>query len=224
MQSAVQIDAEIQQAVLRELKWDPRVEETDVGVEVDNGVVTLTGTVSSYAKRLAAQEAAHRVQGVLDVADDLKVQVPGAHARSDTEIAQAVRRALEWDVLVPADRIQSTVTDGVVTLKGTVDLGHQREDAERAVRYLLGVRGATNKLVVTGPSVEEEDIHYEIEQALERRAEREAKRIQVAVKGGMVTLTGPVNSWAERQAVVGAARFTPGVREVRDQLRIDWNS
>jgi osmotically-inducible protein OsmY len=224
MKSAVKTDAEIQQAVLRELKWDPRVEESDVGVEVDNGVVMLTGTVSSYAKHLAAQEAAHRVRGVLDVADDIQVQAAGPHVRSDTELAQAVRRALEWDVLVPADRIQSTVTDGFVTLEGTVDLGHQREDADHAVRYLRGVRGVTNKLVVTGPSADEEDIRYEIEQALERRAEREAKRIQVTVKDGMATLTGPVQSWAERQAVVGAARFTPGVREVKDQLRIDWNN
>jgi osmotically-inducible protein OsmY len=224
MKSAVKTDAEIQQAVLRELKWDPRVEETDVGVEVDTGVVTLTGTVSNYAKRLAAQEAAHRVHGVLDVANDIKVQVPGAHARSDTEIAQAVRRALEWDVLVPADRIQSTVADGVVTLEGTVDLGHQREDAARAVRYLAGVRGVTNKLIVSGPPVEAEDIRYEIEEALARRAERAAKHMQVVVKDGMVTISGPVHSWAERQAVIGAARFTPGVREVKDQLWIDWTA
>src|SRR5262245_26051214 len=102
-------DSQIQQEVLQELKWDTRVEETEVGVEVDQGVVTLTGTVSSYAKRLAAQEAAHRVIGVLDVANDIQVKVPGGLTRTDTEIAQAVRRALEWDIWVPDGRIQSTI-------------------------------------------------------------------------------------------------------------------
>ena len=126
-------DAEIQQAVLKEFKWDPRVEETDVGVEVDQGVVTLTGTVSSYAKRLAAQEASHRVAGVHDVANDIAVKVPGGLARTDTEIAQAVRRALEWDELVPQERITSTVTDGRVTLEGAVDFAYQSDDAARTI-------------------------------------------------------------------------------------------
>ncbi len=102
-------DAEIQQDMLREFKWDTRVEETDVGVEVDSGVVTLTGTVSSWAKRMAAQEAAHRVVGVLDVANDIRVKAQGSPGRTDTEIAQAVRRALEWDVFVPEKSLQSTV-------------------------------------------------------------------------------------------------------------------
>jgi osmotically-inducible protein OsmY len=116
-------DAEIQQDVIRELKWDPRVEETEVGVEVDNGIVTLTGTVSSWAKRLAAKEAAHRVFGVLDVANDVTVKVPGSLTRTDTDLAQAVRHALKWDVMVPDERITSTVSNGWVTLEGTVDSG-----------------------------------------------------------------------------------------------------
>ena len=127
-------DAQIQQEVLRELKWDTRVEETDVGVEVDHGIVTLTGTVSNYAKRLAAQEAAHRVRGVLDVANDVEVRIPGSLARTDTEIAHTVCRTLEWWVQVPDERIQSTVMDGWVTLEGIVDFYYQREEAERAVR------------------------------------------------------------------------------------------
>lgn len=114
-------DAEVQQDVIRELKWDSRVEETDVGVEVDTGIITLTGTVSSWGKKIAAAEAAHRVRGVLDVANDIVVRVPGIGGRTDTEIAQAVRNALEWDVFVPDTRIQSTVSAGVVTLKGDVD-------------------------------------------------------------------------------------------------------
>jgi osmotically-inducible protein OsmY len=217
-------DADIQQDVLRELKWDSRVEETEIGVEVDHGIVTLTGTVSIYAKRLAAQEAAHRVHGVLDVANDIQVKLPGSLSRTDTEIARAARQALEWDVLVPAEDIQSTVTDGVVILEGTVHLGHQREDAARAVRNLAGVRRVVNNLRVSGPTLGAEDVREEIEQALERRAARTAKHVRVTVKEGTVTLSGPVHSWAEREAVLGAARFTPGVRAVDDQLRIDWYS
>jgi osmotically-inducible protein OsmY len=147
-------DAQIHQDVLRELRWDSRVEETEVGVEVDQGVVTLTGTVASYAKKLAAQDAAHRVTGVLDVANDIHVRVPGSPGRTDTEIAQVVRRALEWDVEVPHTRITSTVADGVVTLAGEVDRLSEREDAARAMRYLEGVRGITNLIVVRPPTVQ----------------------------------------------------------------------
>lgn len=211
-------DTQIHHDVLEELKWDSRVDETEVGVEVDNEVVTLTGTVTSWAKRLAAQEAARRVIGVLDVANDIKVKVPGGLVRTDTEIAQAVRRALEWDVFVPEQKITSMVSDGWVSLEGTVELWSQRDDAERAVRNLMGVRGVLNKITVTSAKPVTTDVRRAIEQALERRAEREAKRIRVDVRDGTVTLTGSVHSWAERKSVVAAARFTPGVRDVKDHL------
>lgn len=214
-------DSQIHHDVLEELKWDSRVDETEVGVEIDNGVVTLTGTVTSWAKRMAAQDAARRVIGVLDVANDIKVQVPGGLTRTDTEIAQAVRRALEWDVFVAEDKIGSTVSDGWVTLDGTAEGWSQRDDAERAVRNLSGVRGVVNRITVTPTKPVTEDVRKAIEQALERRAEREARQIRVDVRDGMVTLTGSVHSWAERESVVAAARFTPGVRDVRDHLRTE---
>lgn len=213
-------DSEIQQAVLREFKWDTRVEETDVGVEVDAGVVTLTGTVSSWAKRMAAQEAAHRVAGVLDVANDVQVKVPGSPGRTDTDIARAVRQALEWDVFVPEARIRSTVSDGWVTLEGDVDYWSQREDAERAIRNLAGVRGVSSKIEIKPPKVVPYDVRKSIEDALERQAEREAKRIDLDVQDGRVSLSGIVHSWAEKQAVIGAAKGTPGVWSVDDHLRI----
>lgn len=212
-------DTQIHHDVLEELKWDSRVDETEVGVQVDGGVVTLTGTVTSWAKRLAAQEATRRVIGVLDVANDIKVKVPGGFARTDTEIAQAVRRTLEWDVFVPEEQITSTVTDGWVTLEGTVERWSQREDAERAVRNLTGVKIVVNKITVTPAKPVTGDVRKAIEQVLERRAEREARQIGVDVRDGTVTLTGPVHSWAERQSVLAAARFTPGVRAVEDHLR-----
>jgi osmotically-inducible protein OsmY len=214
-------DEHIHQEVLRELRWDSRVADTEVGVEVDQGVVTLTGTVASYAKKLAAQAAAHRIPGVLDVANDIHVKIPGSSGRTDTEIAQAVRQALEWDVLVPDTSIASTVTDGWVTLEGQVERLREREDAERAVRHLQGVRGVTNKLGVRPPTVQPERVREVIEEALERCAEREAKRLQVQVSGGAVTLTGHVRSYAEKRAVMGAVSHAPGVHTVNDRLRIE---
>lgn len=215
-------DAQIQQQVLKELAWDPRVEETEVGVSVQHGVVTLSGTVTSWAKRMAAQEAAHRVGGVLDVANDIIVKIPGGLGRSDTEIAHAVRNALEWDVFVPDKHIQSTVSNGWVTLTGAVETVSEREDAARAVRNLTGVHGVVNQITVRHPKVAPERIRAAIEEALERRAEREARRIDVSVgPDGEVTLTGRVRSWAEREAVVASARYLRGVPAVTDRLRID---
>ena len=170
-------DAQIHHDVLEELKWDSRVDETEVGVQVASGVVTLTGSVTSWAKRVAAQEAAHRVIGVLDVANDIKVKAAGGLARTDTEIAQAARRALEWDVFVPEAKITSTVTDGWVTLEGAVDTWSQRNAAERAVRNLSGVKLVLNKITVKPTKPVPEDVRRAIEQALDRRAEREARRI-----------------------------------------------
>jgi len=218
---AKKTDSEIQQDVLRELKWDPRVEETDVGVEVDGAVVTLTGTLGSWGERVAAEEAAHRVRGVLDVANDIVVRPPGTPGRTDTEIARAVRSALVWDVFVPDERVQSTVSDGVVTLKGVVDSWSQRDSADRAIRNLAGVRAVLNKLEVKPPKVAAVDVRQAIEDALDRQAEREARQIRVEVRDSEVTLSGTVRSWAERQAAIGAAKGTPGVRSVQDGLRIE---
>lgn len=216
-------DSDIQQAVMHELAWDTRVVETDVGVQVDRGVVTLTGTVSSWPQRIAAQEAAHRVAGVLDVANDVRVKLPGSAERSDTDLAHAVRHALEWDVLVPDKQIRSTVTDGWVSLEGEVEYWSQREDAEEAVHNLAGVKGVTNKIAVE-PTAVPDDVRKSIEDALSRRAAAEARSIHLNVAGGEVTLSGVVHSWAERQAVVAAASSTPGVRRVEDKLQLEPNA
>jgi osmotically-inducible protein OsmY len=214
-------DAQIKRDVLAELKWDPRIDEWDVGVEVDNGVVTLTGTVVSYAKRFAAQEAAHLVGGVLDVANDIKVKLPGSSERTDTEVAQAVRDALRWDVTVPHERIQTTISRGAVTLEGTVDYWYQRDAAERAVRNLFGVTSVVDRLRLAGHPVAADTVKKSIEDALERRAERAARRVTVTLSGSTVRVSGSVRTWQEKEAVVAAARFTPGVQDVEDALRID---
>lgn len=216
-----QNDSQIQQEVLRELKWDTRVEETDVGVTVERGIVTLTGLVDSYAKKLAAQEAAHRVFGVLDVANDMQVRVPGSVGRTDAQIAQAVRRSLEWDVWINEERIKSTVSNGFVTLEGTVDVLREREDVERAIRRLAGVRGVTDRIIVKPAKIKAEDVREAIEQALERRAEREARHIKVDVQDGKVTVTGPIRDWAEKRAILGVVSHAPGVHAVEEHLFVD---
>ena len=222
VQRALRSDEEVQSSVLDELKWDGRVLVTDVGVEVNKGVVTLTGFVDSYAKRLAAQEAAHRVVGVLDVANDIQIRVPESLGRTDTEIAQAIRQALEWNVFVPQERVHSTVSNGLVTLTGTVDRWAQSDEAQRAVSKLSGVVGVINNIqVLPLERPAPERVRQTIEQALARRAEREAEHIIVTVSDGEVTLSGRVQSFQEKHAVVESAVHAPGVSVVRDRLTIE---
>jgi osmotically-inducible protein OsmY len=217
----IKSDSQIKTDVLNELKWDTRVDETDIGIQVKNGIVTLVGTVDVYAKKIAAREAAHRVHGVLDVVDEMQVKVPGIGARTDTELARAVREALEWDAFVPDEKIASTVSMGIVTLEGLVQTWTQRADAERVVRGLSGVRGVINQISVSAKAVDPVRIKNEIEEALERQAEREARRIDVTVKDGVVTVAGRVRSWAEKNAIDRVVGFAPGVRRVDDQLLVD---
>jgi osmotically-inducible protein OsmY len=148
--------------------------------------------------------------------------LPGSSGRTDTEIAQAVRRAFEWDVFVPEEQIMSTVSEGVVTLTGFVEAWAEREDAERAVRNLLGVRGVTNRIEVRPKKqVTANEIRHSVEEALERHALREAQKLDLKVEEGKVTLSGRVASWKERDAVLGAVKGTLGVRKLEDKLRIE---
>jgi osmotically-inducible protein OsmY len=213
-------DTDIRDAVLRELAWDSRVDEAAVGVTVADRIVALTGYVRSDAEKVAAQEAAHRVHGVLDVANDLVVKVPFGFSRTDADIARAVRHALEWDVDVADSRIRSTVADAWITLEGTVDTLREREDAERTVRRLCGVRGIENRIAVVAPAIAPEHVREAIEAALERQASREARRIDVAVNESVVTLSGLIDSPAERRAILGVVSHARGVRAVNDRLRI----
>ena len=212
-------DITLREEVSRELRWDTRVACAGLEVLVSDGVVTLRGNVPTYAKKVAALEAAHRVAGVLDVVDDVRVSVE--HSHRDAEIARTVRDALEWDVLVPDDRITTTVSDGWVTLEGEVGNLRECEDAERAVLNLRGVVGVVNKIKVQPAKADPEELRAQIEDALERRADREAERFRIEVGDGTVELWGRVHSWQERRAVVGSISHAPGVREVKDHLRVD---
>jgi osmotically-inducible protein OsmY len=214
-------DRELAQQLSRELRWDSRIGLSNINVEVNDAVATLTGLVSSYAKKIAAQEAAHRVAGILDVANDIEVKTVDRFAHTDTEIASAVRNALEWDALVPNELITSTVSDGWVTLEGDVDYWREREDAERAILRLAGVVGLINKITIRKRPVDPKELREQIEYALERRAGREAERLRVDIHDGAVDLWGRVHSWQEKRAVIGSIGHAPGVTRVVDHLRID---
>lgn len=220
MTTAKKTDAALQKSVIQELAWDTRIDETAIGVSVHHGVVTLNGVVGSWAEKHAAEDAAHRVADVLDVANDIEIKPSWSTRHNDAEVAAAVRHALEWDVFVP-DRIQSTVCDaGHVTLTGTVATLQQRDAAERAIRNLDGVRLVTNLILVEAPRVAATELRSSIKAALERHVAREADRIAIEVDGHTVVLSGDVASWRERQAVIGAAKGTPGVQRIEDRLQI----
>ena len=210
-------DEDIQRDVLEELEWDARVRPNEIGVAVKDGVVTLTGWVDSYLKKMAAEEDAYRVPGVKAVVNDIEVRLPGSAERTDVDLAKAVLDALKWDAGVPTDKIQVTVDHGWVTLRGEVEYYFQKRDAERAVERLSGVRGVTNLLVVKSQPTPS-DLKEQIEKALVRNAETDARRITVEVVGSKVILRGTVSSYAEKKAAEEVAWSAPGVTEVDNRI------
>ena len=212
-------DEEIQANVIAELKWDARVLANEIGVAVKDGIVTLTGWVDSYLQRLAAEDAARRVHGVKAVVNDIEVRLPGSAERTDPDLAKAVINALQWDAGIPAGKIDVTVSQGWVTLKGEVEYGFQKRSAERAVQSLAGVKGVTN-LITVKPPVLPIDLKMKIEQALVRNAETDAEHITVEVQGSKVILRGKVRSFAEKAAAEETAWSAPGVTEVENRIEV----
>ncbi|HSN79126.1 MAG TPA: BON domain-containing protein [Rhodoferax sp.] len=213
-------DSDLKWDVLSELLWDPLVSDTKVGVTVNEGVVTLTGHLDTYAEKVAAKRAAERVSGVKAIAVEIDVIPAGAHQRSDTEIALAVEHALSWNTSVPQDRVKVAVEKGWVTLMGDLDWNFQRRAVERMVRQLKGVVGITDNIKLKTLPVPLK-LRERIQDALTRQAMREARRIDVIVEGSEVTLRGQVHSWAEKNAAEGASWSAPGVVSVNNQLMVE---
>jgi osmotically-inducible protein OsmY len=212
-------NSQLQRDVQDELLWEPRLKSTQVGVTATDGVVTLSGYVNSFAQKRAAEEAALRVAGVTGVAEDIEVRIPGSFQRNDTDIAAAAVNALKWNISVPDEKIKVKVENGWVTLSGTVDWWYQSNEARKCVEDLTGVRGVTNKVVVS-PAAKPVEIKRKIEEALERSAELQAKSIQVMSIGDKVTLTGTVDSWKEFREAERAAWSALGVHEVENKLNV----
>jgi len=213
-------DSDIRNDVVSELTWDSRIGDKQIGVQVEHGVVTLGGTVEDWATCLAAVEAAHRVAGVKDVANELQARNALTSHLTDTDVARAVRHALEWDALLPDQDIRSTVAGGVVVLDGVVTTPIQREEAERVIGRLKGVKRLENHLQVSRVA-EPDAVAASIRQALNRRAVREASHIAVRVDGGRVTVEGVAQSGEERLAILGAIRGTRGVQAIDDRLSVE---
>lgn len=212
-------DAQLQQDVQNELNWDPSIHAEQIGVAVHNGVVTLSGLVSSYAEKLATERAAKRVLGVRGVAEDIEVRVTPSMKRNDTEIARAAVDALTWDVEVPHEQLTLKVENGWITLEGTVDWAYQRTAAARAIGHLIGVRGVTN-LVSLERKLETKEIQRRIAEAFQRNAELEAQNIRVETSDGKVSLFGEVHSWQQHDEATQVAWSAPGVMDVEDHLTV----
>jgi osmotically-inducible protein OsmY len=213
-------NTQLQMDVLQELKFEPSIDAAKIGVTAKDGIVSLTGFVKSYADEYTAVHAAERVWGVKAVTDELKVDLPSMHVRNDEDIAAAVLHTLQWDILVPNDRIKVKVADAWVTLDGEVDFNYQKNAAENAVRNLMGVRGVTNLIAIKKTSVMSSEVKANIDFALRRAAEVDADHITVEVVDDKVILNGKVSSWAERGEAERAAWSAPGVRMVEDDLVI----
>jgi osmotically-inducible protein OsmY/prolyl-tRNA editing enzyme YbaK/EbsC (Cys-tRNA(Pro) deacylase) len=210
-------DTDLQQDVIDELVWEPSIDAAAIGVAAEDGVVTLSGHVPSYAEKWTAEYAAKRVAGVRAIANEIAVRLPGASERSDSDIARAALHALAWDVWVPEERVSVTVSDGWVKLDGTVDTKHQKLAAERAVRTLTGVKSVTNLIQVT-PTVQPADVTTKITGAFQRSAVLDARQIEAETHGGRVVLRGTVRTWNERETAEQAAWAAPGVAEVDNQI------
>jgi osmotically-inducible protein OsmY len=214
-------DTQLQQDVLAELKWEPSINAAQIGVEVKDGIVTLAGHVNTFAEKWDAERATQRVPGVKALAVEMDVKLAGTHSRTDAEIAQSAENALQWTTYLTKDSIKIKVEKGWVTLSGEVEWQYQRQAAAAAIRYLMGVSGVSDQIVIK-TNVSAPVVKSDIEAALKRRARQDAQEITVSVHGTDVTLTGKVHSWSERELARNTAWGSPGVRSVVDNTTMSY--
>jgi len=212
-------DQKVQQDVMDQMKWEMGDYSTQIGVAVKDGVVTLSGHVHCFPAKWAAERAVKRVLGVRAVAEEIEVRLPGSDQRSDTDLARAAENALDWNTLVPKNRVKIMLEDGMITLDGTVDKWSQKVAAEKAINSLTGVKGINNRIKVK-PVVEPKGVEKDIVNALIRHAQLDARRITVESHGDRVVLSGSVRTWAEREEAEEAARGAPGVANIESKITI----
>ena len=215
----MRLDSDIKRDVEDELKWDPGIDATDIGVAIHNGVVTLSGFVHSYGQKTQAERDAKRVAGVVGVANDIEVRLPVIDQRPDPDIVRDAVSALKVELPFSSENIKVVARDGWLTLEGAVEWNYARERAENAVKNIRGVKGVTNSIEVK-PRVAPYEVRRKIEDALRRSAELDASRITVEASGSEVVLRGTVRSWAERQEAERAAWAAPGVTRVENRISI----
>ena len=211
-------DMQLKKDVEDELEWDPKINAAQIGVAVENGAVSLTGVVDTYAEKWAAEDAAKRVSGVRSVAQDLTVRILGEHQHSDAEIAEAALNAVKWDVWVPST-VKLSVQQGWITLEGQVEWNFQRDEAESAVRHLAGVKGVVNNITLK-PTVSAAQVKERVKAALQRQATVDAQTIRVDTSGSTVTLSGDASTWQAVEDAADAAWAAPGVTDVVDNIRV----
>ncbi len=212
-------DANLKQLVLDELKWDPKVDHSHIGVTAQEGAVTLTGHVSSYASKFAATDAVKHVRGVKAIADEIEVNLPTELRHDDSDIATRIAHVLEWNVSIPGNTVKASVRNGFVTLSGRVDHQYQREHIEKQVQHVGSVTGIANRIALKNVATPG-NVRKKIGDALQRSADLEAKNVSVDVAGDTVTLNGKVKAYYERELVERAAWTVPGVKHVVDHITI----
>ncbi|MEA2502696.1 MAG: hypothetical protein QOD01_2807 [Actinomycetota bacterium] len=210
-------DEQLRRDVLAELEYDPSIDARKIGVAVEDGIVTITGEVSTFAEKWNAERAVERVEGVRGIVNRMEVKIVGDY--SDTDIAREAADALRWNLMVPPGKVIPKVENGYITLTGEVNYDFQRRAAEKAVRYIPGVKGVIN-LVTIKPKVEPKEIKEKIEDALKRMATVDAENVQVEVQGSEIVLRGTVRSWAERHEAEKAAWSAPGVTSVKNYITV----